>query len=122
MDFGFCRNSDATIEHADMINTTHSGKVPGISATSGAPIVADLAIMLQIPIELAVKRVETPSLVIRTRMGKVQAPVAFQPQVMMRREPTAAKRFARKRVGLSPQKLIRMPAVRLAMRSLAPLK
>ena len=120
-----------------MINTTHSGKVPGISATSGAPIVADLAIMLQIPIELAVKsvgksrafarytavkRVETPSLVIRTRMGKVQTPVAFQPQVMMRRDPTAAKRFARKRVGLSPQKLIRIPAVRLAIRSLAPLK
>lgn len=80
------------------------GVTPSISATNGAPIVTNLANILQIPIEVALNKVgkrtsfprytmlkaaEIPNFVNKSRIGKVQVPSALYPQIPITKPPIA---------------------------------
>lgn len=109
------------------------GVVPDISATSGAAIVAILAMMLQKPMELAVnsvgkvrelprytlvKREQLPNLTTNTSRGSVMRHALSHPQTAIANEPTAALVLEIMSAVFSPRYFTNNPEHALATNSL----
>ena len=117
--------------------TIHIGVTPGIPAIIGAAIETVRATILQIPIEVAVKRVgkssaldkytmlkaaEIPSLDTSTRIGRVQVlvSVVYQPHTQIVKVPAAASAYDATRDHLTPIDLIKKPEAVVEIKSAVP--